>query len=285
MIDALEHAWGGASTGIVLPLADSSSSSLIRLCVFIAIFVGPAILKAIKESQRKRTEAASRASGQSVPTEERAEREPATPEFERPQEDVPSGREQWERLMRGESASRPANVRPPLPPPIAVAPARRVLTESRALTEEQALTESQALTDERPVIVATPGTPIGDPTGYDGINIPKSRLGREFADFAPQEGMASDKDGGPAKRIGDKPTFAGVKAFENISVRGAPSEVGKREIGGQGFDVSEGQPQSAARKRMTRAQLRRSMQLAEILGPPVGLRPFNSGPTRPLGWS
>jgi hypothetical protein len=281
MIEGLRNTLVPGGALAVLPFSDDTSSSLIRLLVFVAIFVGPAILKAIKESQRKRRESLQRGSESAAPLEER---ETSAEEIsEADSASVSSGRAQWERLMRGESASAP----PPIPksPPMVQVPSRRVLTETRALTEEPALTETPALTEARPEIVATPGTSIEDPKGYDGVNVPKSRLGREFADFAPQEGLASDKGGGPAKRVGAASTFAGAEAFEHLSVRGAPSEVGKREIGGQAFDVSEGQPRSPARRRMSRAQLRRSMQLAEIIGPPVGVRAFDSGPTRPLGWS
>ena len=40
------------SGSFALPFADSSSSSMLRLVVFIAIFVAPAILKALKESAK-----------------------------------------------------------------------------------------------------------------------------------------------------------------------------------------------------------------------------------------
>ncbi|HTF87690.1 MAG TPA: hypothetical protein VK843_04725 [Planctomycetota bacterium] len=289
MIAAAEQGLAGVCAGIVLPAEDNNFGALIKFGVLLVIFIGPAILKAIQESARKKRELAERAGSQSATLEPRSEAVEAVdedePEAQPAGELAPSGREQWERLMRGESASPP----PVLPPPIPIAtprrPQRRILTDTRALTEEEALTETPAMTDVRPVITAMPETSLEDPTGYDGTHIPKGRVGTEFAEFAPQEGLASDREGGPTKRIGGRATFGGSDAFQNLSERGAQSEVSKREIGGQGFDVSEGQPRSFARKRMTRAQLRRSMQLAEILGPPVGSRPFESGPTRPLGWS
>ncbi|MEO6709984.1 MAG: hypothetical protein ABI054_00355 [Planctomycetota bacterium] len=287
MIAAAEQGLVGACAASWLPVRDDNTSALLRILVIVAIFVGPAILKAIKESGRKKRELAERGGSQSATLEPRTEAAEPEPRVEpEPMADLAqSGREQWERLMRGESASPPPALPPPIPIASARRPQRRILTETRSLTEEEALTETPALTDVRPVITAMPETSLEDPTGYDGTNIPKGRVGTEFAGFSPQEGLASDREGGLTKRIGGRSTFAGSDAFQNISERGAQSEVSKREIGGQGFDVSEGQAQSFARKSMTRAQLRRTMQLAEILGPPVGLRRLESGPTRPLGWS
>ena len=44
MIKGVEHALVSASGLLGLPFAESSSSSLLKLAVFVVIFIGPAIL-------------------------------------------------------------------------------------------------------------------------------------------------------------------------------------------------------------------------------------------------
>ena len=57
-----------------------------------------------------------------------------------------------------------------------------------------------------------------------------------------------------------------------------------QEIGGGVIDG----PAAAARRsrlRWSRTQLKNSLLVAEVLGPPIALRRLDSGPTRPLGWA
>jgi hypothetical protein len=269
---------------VVLQKEDDPLSSLIRLAVFALIFIGPAIIKAIRESARKKRELAERAGGGRM---ELAQEEEA-PETE-VEEPASEGREQWERLLRGEETAPPPPMPPaiPLPQPPPMPPivlARPRASDERPTTAEESAPERRVLTRTEAHEVATPERSLEDPRGYDGVHRPKLGLGREFKEFAAREGLASDRGGGQAKRVGGRATFAGADEFQSLASAAAPSEVSHGEIGGvQDYDVTAARAHSD--RGMSRAVLKRSLVMAEILGPPVGSRPFDSGPTRPLGWS
>lgn len=266
---------------------EGGAGSWLKILVFLAVFIGPAILKAIQESAAKKKEArgAARAPRADAPEEV----EVSVEELEAPSADVKeaelSGREQWERLLRGESPDPPPIPSAPAQPSVPAMPQRRVLTQSRALTEEAPLTDARGLTEIRRPEVALPEQSLEAAQSYDTPGAKPPRLAEDFADFAPQQGLASDREGRPAAHVGAAAGFSGAQEFASFDETGATGRKLKQEIGaGFGYEPAS-KSRSMARLRWSRSQLGRSILLAEMLGPPLALRRLESGPTRPLGWS
>jgi len=277
-----------AALASLLPVQeDGGVGSWIKILVFLAVFIGPAILKAIQESAAKKRQA--RGAAQAPRAEAREELEVQLEEEEaledEHEEAQVSGREQWERLLRGESSAPPPIPNAPAAAPIPAAMPRRVLTQSRALTEEAPLTEARALTETRRPELAQPEQSLETAASYDSLGARPPRLGAEFADFAPQQGLASDREGRPAEHVGAARGFSGSAEFAGFELTGATASKLQREIGAEAAYESAAKTRSLARNRWSRSQLGRSILVAEMLGPPLALRRLESGPTRPLGWS
>ncbi len=264
--------------GLVFSLEEGAGSSILRLLLFAAIFIGPAIFKSIKEAKRKREEAAQRSLGGGEPSGEALEVDSSENETDEAQAAGDSAREQWESLMRGEVPAQEPVVAS-APPPIPVEAKRRVLTESRPLTDEP------AMTDLRTPEVATAGQSYeGD--AYDGVSLEKPGphrrgLGADFAEFKSFGDMSTDRAGSSADRVGAAPGFTGSALSQGL---GARAEI-RGDVLAAG-EIGAAKKARAARQLALpqRLELRRMIIGAEILGPPLALRDRESGPSRPLGW-
>ena len=111
-LDGTQPALRAASFGL-LPLQEEGGGSWIKIVIFLAVFIGPAILKSIQESSAKRKLARERAldNASAAPprsAEVEQESEPEQEGVPDPLEQaIPGGREQWERLLRGEASAAP----------------------------------------------------------------------------------------------------------------------------------------------------------------------------------
>ena len=280
--------------GLFVP-ADEGSP-IVKLLLFFAIFVAPAILKSIRESKQKRKEAEHRAAGGSSTAEPASASAKAETEAEAAQvgmppglpalpDGEPGGREQWERLLRGDTAEARETAPPPIPTATVPATRRRLLTESPPLTGGKPLTETPALTDARPIEAAMPHASYEGGPSYDEQVAPPARLSGDFRKFADPEGLASDREGGLGRRVGAQAAFLGGESFKGLADRTPVDTLEAREIGDRVKAVPRASPRRVLRARLSRETLLNSVLTAEILGPPVGLRALESGPTRPLGWS
>lgn len=268
-----------ASTGesfAVLAAEELDSSSLVKLIVFVLIFVGPAILKSIKESREKRRSVLQREQAlEQRPTLELEETEAPAAGVDLAEE--LEGREQWERLLRGEAPAPRPVAPPPIPAPVLAR--RQVLTETRPLTEEP------ALTDVRTAEVALPERSMEVPSVYETPGAQPGRLGEAFGDFAPSAPLSSDKGGRSADLVGSAKSFLGGADFQAFARPIGAGEITslKSPLDRSGDSLVTTPAREGARIGMR--QLRRSVLLAEVIGPPLALRRLESGPTRPLGWS
>lgn len=263
-----------------LQAQDFDTSSLVKLVLFLAIFVGPAILKSIKESREKKKELIRRQRGLEQQTTLAVEEPQETEEADELDEELPEpsqGRDQWERLLRGEGP--PAAPAAPPPIPATLASRRQVLTESRPLTE------APALTDVRTAEVAQPERSLDGPSVYEGPAAAPGRLGDAFGDFAPSVPLASEKGGRIADHVGSAQPFAGGADFQAFARPIGAGEI--RSLQSPLDRSGDSLVTTPAREgaRLGLRQLRRAFQLAEVIGPPLALRPADRGPTRPLGWS
>lgn len=289
MIEAASNPAAQAALASLIPAQEEGGAgSWLKIILFLAVFIGPAILKSIQESAAKKRQARGLAQAPRAEPPEAEEVELSVEQLEaRPaeaDEGEVSGREQWERLLRGESPSPPPIPVAAPPAPIPAAP-RRVLTQSRALTEEAPLTEARALTEMRRPEVALPEQSLEAAPSYDVPGARPPRLGAEFAEFAPQQGLASDREGRPAEQVGAVRGFSGGPEFADFEQTGSTGRKLQQEIGAEAAYESRAKSRALVRNRWSCSQLGRSILVAEVLGSPLALRRLESGPTRPLGWS
>lgn len=303
---------GGLAAG-ALPFAEEGEGALVKLVIAFAIFVLPSIVKAIRESRAKR-EAAQRgelpgpATSEHVEEPESADEDrggkpPPGFELEEPMAggasarggEAAEGRAQWEQLLRGESAApAPTATRvPPVPAPQVPpqVPRRTVLTETAPLTGSKALTEAEPLTAAPPLTAARvperaiPHASYDTRPSYDETAAEARELAPGFDEFAAPEPLASDREGGPARRIGSEPSAAERGMSADIGQSAAISVLEAGEIGATPSAAHARRPGARARRAFGAGGLREAVIAAEVLGPPLALRPSEGGPTRPLGWT
>lgn len=296
------------NVGDALPMAavlEDGGIDWVKSIIFLLVFVGPAILNAIKESARKRKAAEARRLGREPEPEPAAQADESEDETEADRREEPqpmvhaetvespnregfgdSGRGEWERLLRGESA-------PDLPPPVPPPGHERPVARRRVLTETAPMTESAPLTDVRVPEVATEGRSL-EGASYDRLSGDRGAgragpggLSRDFAEFAPPPSMGSNAAGSMASTLADRPMLdgaPGLAAFPSASgtagVDLQRGEIGRTDAFAQGAASPSTGPGS--RRRFARAELRRAILAAEILGAPLATRPADQGPTRPL---